>query len=210
MRPALPPLAPSRTGMEIAKSPAKFGDLSHKIALIEKARTAVTTLDLNEIIDELLTIYDDDTKAMHNLQTMNSVKNTELATAKKKLDKMRSAYHELKQNTAILGLLEKEDLPQKNSRLAKSILELDEERLSHKPPAIAEKPSEFIARSESDLLKFILSRAKMVYMMLDTSKIGKIMPYTFATPEDIDVLITDDNFPQSVKEKFEERNIVVI
>lgn len=155
MRPALPPLAPSRTGMEIAKSPAKFGDLSHKIALIEKARTAVTTLDLNEIIDELLTIYDDDTKAMHNLQTMNSVKTTELATAKKKLDKMRSAYHELKQNTAILGLLEKEDLPQKNSRLATSILELDEERLSHKPPAIAEKPSEFIARSESDLLKFL-------------------------------------------------------
>lgn len=67
-----------------------------------------------------------------------------------------------------------------------------------------------ISQVESDLLKFILARAKMVYMMLDTSKIGKIMPYTFATPEDIDVLITDDNFPQSVKEKFEQKNIVVI
>ena len=50
----------------------------------------------------------------------------------------------------------------------------------------------------------------MVYMMLDTSKIGKIMPYTFATPENIDVLITDSAFPPSVKEKFEEKNIVVI
>ena len=63
---------------------------------------------------------------------------------------------------------------------------------------------------ESDLLKFILARAKMVYMMLDTSKIGKIMPYTFATPENIDVLITDDNFPEDVKAAFEEKNIVVI
>ena len=47
-------------------------------------------------------------------------------------------------------------------------------------------------------------------MMLDTSKIGKIMPYTFATPDDIDVLIADDNFPADVKEQFERKNIVVI
>ena len=67
-----------------------------------------------------------------------------------------------------------------------------------------------MSQVESELLKFILARAKMVYMMLDTSKIGKIMPYTFATAEDIDVLITDDNFPADVKEKFENANIVVI
>lgn len=67
-----------------------------------------------------------------------------------------------------------------------------------------------VSQVESELLKFILERAKMVYMMLDTSKIGKIMPYTFASPDNIDVLITDDNFPQSVKEKFEAKNIVVI
>ena len=67
-----------------------------------------------------------------------------------------------------------------------------------------------VSQVESELLKFILARAKMVYMMLDTSKIGKIMPYTFATAEDIDVLITDDNFPADVKEKFEAGNIVVI
>ena len=67
-----------------------------------------------------------------------------------------------------------------------------------------------ISQVESELLKFILARAKMVYMMLDTSKIGKIMPYTFASAEDIDVLITDDNFPPDVKEKFETNNIVVI
>jgi DeoR/GlpR family transcriptional regulator of sugar metabolism len=47
-------------------------------------------------------------------------------------------------------------------------------------------------------------------MMLDSSKIGKIMPYTFARPEDINVLITDDVFPEALKEKFKNLNIVVI
>ena len=63
---------------------------------------------------------------------------------------------------------------------------------------------------EADLLKQTRKKAKLTYMMLDSSKIGKIMPYTFAMPEDIDVLITDDNFPAELKEEFERRNIVVM
>lgn len=55
---------------------------------------------------------------------------------------------------------------------------------------------------EADLLKLIRRKAKSVYMMLDSSKIGKIMPYTFARIEDIDVLITDEYFPEDVKELF--------
>ncbi len=47
-------------------------------------------------------------------------------------------------------------------------------------------------------------------MMLDSSKIGKINPYTFARIEDIDVLITDDHFPKDCKELFETKNIVVM
>ena len=50
----------------------------------------------------------------------------------------------------------------------------------------------------------------MVYMMLDTSKIGKIMPYTFASPENIDVLITDWHMPESVAQGFREKNVKVI
>ena len=63
---------------------------------------------------------------------------------------------------------------------------------------------------EADLLKLVRSKAKATYMMLDSSKIGKIMPYTFARVEDIDVLITDDNFPAELKEEFTARNIVVM
>ncbi len=63
---------------------------------------------------------------------------------------------------------------------------------------------------EADLLKMARKKAKEMYMMLDSSKIGKIMPYSFARLEDIDVLITDDNFPADLKEKFIEKNIVVM
>ena len=63
---------------------------------------------------------------------------------------------------------------------------------------------------ESDLLRLVFQKARHVYMMLDSSKIGKINPYTFAHIEDIDVLITDDNFPKEYKALFEQNNIVVM
>ncbi len=65
-------------------------------------------------------------------------------------------------------------------------------------------------QAQADLLKLIIKKAKFVYMMLDSSKIGKIQPYTFARLEHINVLITDSTFPESLKERFKELNIVVI
>ena len=63
---------------------------------------------------------------------------------------------------------------------------------------------------ESELLKNVFKKARQVYMMLDSSKIGKINPYTFAKIQDIDVLITDDHFPKEYKQIFEDNNIVVM
>ncbi|MBO5327697.1 MAG: DeoR/GlpR transcriptional regulator [Clostridia bacterium] len=63
---------------------------------------------------------------------------------------------------------------------------------------------------EADLLKQVFKKARHVYMMLDSSKIGKINPYTFAHMEDINVLITDDIFPAEYKALFEEQDIVVM
>ena len=63
---------------------------------------------------------------------------------------------------------------------------------------------------EADLLKLVRQKAKYLYMMLDSSKIGKIMPYTFAHVEDIDVLITDDNVPADLKAAFTQKDIVVM
>lgn len=66
------------------------------------------------------------------------------------------------------------------------------------------------SQPEADLFKIICKKAKFCYMMLDSSKIGKIKPYTFARPEDINVLITDEAFPDALKEQFKEKNIVVM
>ncbi len=66
------------------------------------------------------------------------------------------------------------------------------------------------SQAESELLRVICKKAKAVYMMLDSSKIGKIKPYTFARAEDINVLITDDEFPEALKNQFKAMNIVVI
>ena len=66
------------------------------------------------------------------------------------------------------------------------------------------------SQAEADLLKLVRKKAKFVYMMLDSSKIGKIKPYTFARLEDVNVLITDDAFPTSLKREFNKKNIVVM
>ena len=47
-------------------------------------------------------------------------------------------------------------------------------------------------------------------MMLDSSKIGKIKPYTFARLEDINVLITDSAFPDELKAELKEKNVVLL
>ena len=63
---------------------------------------------------------------------------------------------------------------------------------------------------EAELLRVICKKAKFLYMMLDSSKIGKIKPYTFARPSDINVLITDNDFPEDLKDMFKSLDIVVI
>ncbi len=63
---------------------------------------------------------------------------------------------------------------------------------------------------EAELFKVVCKKAKFTYMMLDSSKIGKIKPYTFAHTEDINVIITDDAFPDALKEQFKALDIVVL
>ena len=63
---------------------------------------------------------------------------------------------------------------------------------------------------EAELLRVICKKAKFLYMMLDSSKIGRIKPHTFARAEDINVLITDNEFPNALKDEFKEMDIVVI
>lgn len=66
------------------------------------------------------------------------------------------------------------------------------------------------SRLEAELFRSVCKKAKFTYMMLDSSKIGKIKPYTFAHMDDINVIITDSDFPADLKEQFETMNIVVM
>ncbi|MBQ3019303.1 MAG: DeoR/GlpR transcriptional regulator [Clostridia bacterium] len=63
---------------------------------------------------------------------------------------------------------------------------------------------------EAELLRVICKKAKFLYMMLDSSKIGRIKPHTFAQVSDINVLITDNEFPDALKDEFKKMDIVVL
>lgn len=49
------------------------------------------------------------------------------------------------------------------------------------------------------LKRAVIARARRVVMLMDSSKIGAMLPFTFARPENVDILITDDDIPESVK-----------
>lgn len=53
--------------------------------------------------------------------------------------------------------------------------------------------------SECEIKRAVMAKANKNIMLMDVAKIGKNMPYTFATFEDIDVLICDDELPDNIK-----------
>jgi len=55
-----------------------------------------------------------------------------------------------------------------------------------------------------DLKKAYLSGAKEIYGVADHSKFDRAALQTFATLEDLDVLITDDGLPEEVRRRYEE------
>lgn len=50
--------------------------------------------------------------------------------------------------------------------------------------------------NDSQLKKAIIKRAAKVVVLMDSSKIGINMPYTFARLSDIDILVSDGNLPE--------------
>ncbi|MBO4216772.1 MAG: DeoR/GlpR transcriptional regulator [Clostridia bacterium] len=52
---------------------------------------------------------------------------------------------------------------------------------------------------DCEIKKFIISKVRQVVMMMDCSKIDKVLPYTFCKPEDINILITDRSLPADVQ-----------
>ncbi|MDD3766817.1 MAG: DeoR/GlpR family DNA-binding transcription regulator [Eubacteriales bacterium] len=54
---------------------------------------------------------------------------------------------------------------------------------------------------EAEIKKKVIAKASKVIVLMDSSKFGKSMPFTFATLDDVHHLITDDNITSEAKNK---------
>lgn len=54
-------------------------------------------------------------------------------------------------------------------------------------------------QSEADVKRKVIEKADKVIMLLDSSKLNKKTPYTFAKLEDVDCLVVDKNFSKELK-----------
>ena len=66
------------------------------------------------------------------------------------------------------------------------------------------------AQGEADIKSAVIEKARKVVMLLDSSKVNKNLPYTFADIQDVDCLVVDKNFPKDIKEELEKLNIKVV
>ena len=64
--------------------------------------------------------------------------------------------------------------------------------------------------NEAELKRKVISRAKKVIMLLDSSKIGKDLLFTLADISDIHVLISDGNLPDEIYKLADEYDVTVI
>lgn len=60
---------------------------------------------------------------------------------------------------------------------------------------------------ESELKKYMLKRAKKTIALLDYSKIGKISTASFASTNEIDLIITDDKADESLLDTYRKSNV---
>ena len=54
-------------------------------------------------------------------------------------------------------------------------------------------------QSEAEVKRKVIQKADKVIMLLDSSKVNKKTPYTFANLSDIDCMVVDKNFSKELK-----------
>ena len=55
------------------------------------------------------------------------------------------------------------------------------------------------SQSEADVKRAVIEKADLVIMLLDSSKVNKKTPYTFATLLNVDYMVVDAEFPEDLK-----------
>ncbi|MBQ7340517.1 MAG: DeoR/GlpR transcriptional regulator [Clostridia bacterium] len=66
------------------------------------------------------------------------------------------------------------------------------------------------SQSEAEVKRSIIQKADLVIMLLDSSKVNKKTPYTFAKLDDVNIMVVDKNFPKETKNQIEDMGIRVI
>lgn len=64
--------------------------------------------------------------------------------------------------------------------------------------------------SECELKREVVHKARRRILLMDSSKVNKSMPFTFANSNDIDVLVTDGQMPEQIMESFRSLGVVVM
>ena len=64
--------------------------------------------------------------------------------------------------------------------------------------------------SECELKKIVVDKARLVVILMDESKVDKSLPYTFATFDDADVLITSSPLPEALCALAKEKDVKII
>lgn len=65
------------------------------------------------------------------------------------------------------------------------------------------------SQSEAEVKRSVIKKADLVIMLLDSSKVNKKTPYTFANLNDINCMVVDKNFPKELKNTISEMGIKV-
>ena len=63
---------------------------------------------------------------------------------------------------------------------------------------------------EGELKKAVVQKAQRVIIVMDSTKAGKNLPFTFARPRDIDILVSDDKLEKGIKAYLKKEKIKVI
>ena len=64
-------------------------------------------------------------------------------------------------------------------------------------------------REECQLKREVISRARTCVMLMDSSKVGRVLPFTFAVMSDIDVFVSDD-LPAPVRKQAAENSVLIL
>lgn len=64
-------------------------------------------------------------------------------------------------------------------------------------------------QSEADVKRSVIKKADFVIMLLDSSKVNKKTPYTFASISDVNCMVVDKNFPKDIKAAIEQSGVKV-